>query len=850
MSVVNKCDQLVSTSSSQTTTATETLTSYEGVKAELLHYARMQLDILGSESDLFSSSIHKVTEQVNEMMGHLTGNDGSPEEERKMKPVETITNKELKDALENAEAFDALYLVRASLPLVLAQTLIRIQNSPYQVEPSKDLNQVNGSLNSHRKQYTQASTIWEQVTTQVGGSGWESMDEAVLEKLVVCQKELKNPGPLVDACLRLLGTTVTGSSSGNEKFGGNVDDIVDLINGASGAVGATGSSKFSGLKIFKVSVNKFLNRIGNNDTHLLEIQIDNHLPKAIKVQAISSALSGKELAGLTCQMENVDLEPGVNTVRLACERVSSAGMYLVESVTLKIGNASLEYEMPKTGIKKRAFNIVGQVEAMHLSVKPLESNDALAQRPVSVRNGTTHFFQVDLSRPIKPIQSAAITVIPLTASTMIPTILPTNTTIQIKDTATQNPLRQYETTSASNDRQISFPDLNTSETATFIIPLSLTDPDTNHVSVKFFVVYTTSNDGKDHTFTKTVNIQLEPVLKVSHVLVPRGSGLLLQVQVVGGSKIPLRIDGASVGGLDGGFRVVDWCCGVEGGLLFRGQTVSLVYLLEHCDDAFSRHGQKATVNIKYHSTLDEIRHHINQKLDAFLIPKNKTQYSQFLSRQIISILNLEPAKYSLLGQLPFPETIDAATMDALKKAMEMEDKEVVDLVSGLFVEFVKEMGVLDVEEVKKHELVPKECVERLEYAFETADYQIVLSVDVKPVLRAGQKAVVAGDILSCKLKITNTFWSASDDSVDAVYEITVNEANWVLAGHKRHKFHFKKGHEVEFPFDLVSVGAGKLLLPSVNVQAIKAECGVYCMYPSSEEVLVFPADSKSLIIRL
>ncbi|KAI9352589.1 hypothetical protein BDR26DRAFT_195813 [Obelidium mucronatum] len=586
MSVIRHCDENIAESNaSATAIPTSELNAYEGVKAELLHYARMQLDILGSASDLFTSSIHKVKTEVNAMMEHSTGNDGSPEE--KKFPRETVSNKELKDALETAEAFDSLYL---SISNRAVKGFEASQRKRTALLVKGDI----ASLYFHRAQYSEASAIWEQITTQFGGKGWESMDEAVLEKLVICQKELGRFGPLVDACLRLLATD---SVKDTEKY-------VDFINGAAHDLKAEKNANgptFAEPRFLKVNAVKFVNRIGNEDAHALELQIDNYLSKALKVQKVTSILAGKESAGLTCNVDDVLLNPGSNIVRLWCEKVSLAGMYVVESVKLGVGHALLEYGFPKSGVRKRSFHVFEQAEAMLLSVKVLPSEVTMA--PHLYRRGVTRLFQVELSNPMKPIQSASVSAIPIT-SAVIPTI--TTATIQIKDNQTQTVIRQEDT--PVKDRQISIPAFSTNETVTFTLPLTLNDSDVDFVSVKFVIVFTTASGssmdegGKEGTLSKTLDISAVPPLKISHTLIPRGSGILLQVLVVGGSSVPLRIDGVRLHGLKG-FKVLDYSQWGDS-LVFEGQTHSLVYLLEHSDSAFPRHGQKAKVVIKYHSTVD------------------------------------------------------------------------------------------------------------------------------------------------------------------------------------------------------------------------------------------------------
>ncbi|RKO89734.1 hypothetical protein BDK51DRAFT_35393, partial [Blyttiomyces helicus] len=97
MAVTRHCEELVAVSTSFTP---QVISLYEGAKADLLQYARMQLDTLGVGSNLFPYSIHAslATDRVRK--------DGTPADGVQW----AITNAELKAGLASVAAFDDLYL--------------------------------------------------------------------------------------------------------------------------------------------------------------------------------------------------------------------------------------------------------------------------------------------------------------------------------------------------------------------------------------------------------------------------------------------------------------------------------------------------------------------------------------------------------------------------------------------------------------------------------------------------------------------------------------------------------------------------------------------------------------------
>ncbi|TPX68860.1 hypothetical protein SpCBS45565_g02844 [Spizellomyces sp. 'palustris'] len=114
MNVIGHCEELVAVS----TLPPEVLTFYEGAKADLLQYARMQLDSLGLASNIFPYSIHANLRGLQTTNLELMNRDGAvPDVQVETKAVADITNSELKEAMSSIAAFDDLYLVRYNVRL-------------------------------------------------------------------------------------------------------------------------------------------------------------------------------------------------------------------------------------------------------------------------------------------------------------------------------------------------------------------------------------------------------------------------------------------------------------------------------------------------------------------------------------------------------------------------------------------------------------------------------------------------------------------------------------------------------------------------------------------------------------
>jgi trafficking protein particle complex subunit 10 len=107
VNIIQHCEDLVAASSDPNTTQGY----YEGIKAELLHMARLQLDMLGVASGLFSSSIHVEKEFALPGANSLSPPGSAQRSETDPDMLRQLTNLELVDALASPSGYDALYIV-------------------------------------------------------------------------------------------------------------------------------------------------------------------------------------------------------------------------------------------------------------------------------------------------------------------------------------------------------------------------------------------------------------------------------------------------------------------------------------------------------------------------------------------------------------------------------------------------------------------------------------------------------------------------------------------------------------------------------------------------------------------
>ncbi|KAJ3124288.1 hypothetical protein HK100_011288, partial [Physocladia obscura] len=418
-SIVARCDELA------IKTDNANLALYEGVKADLLYFARIQLDILGAASGLFIASVHKLSSLI---QGGNISDTGGPDSQQQESPI-GISDKAIK-CFEISQRKRTAIIMKGDI----------------------------ASLYFARKRYEKASDLWSQMNLNLGENGWHKMDNAILEKLVVCYQELNNFGALLDCSLRLL---VNGDEHIEEQ-----EKYVNFVNSS-------------------------VEKVEQNSTGVIE-----------------STLLGKNNNEIICKTENSKLKPGANILRLHCEKISVGGIYMVEWIRLRFGNVLFEYDIPKNTSKQNSFRIEEQIPAMILSAEVLPSENDLAYPARKI----SRILRVEIRKPHVPVESASVKAVPL-ANASIPILSETTIRVEIKN-SDSGKIEREELIDVK-DMQFSLPKFGQNDIVSFFLPMLVVSETTVNVDIKFVIQFI-SSDGKESIHSKNLLVRVHPELKISH----------------------------------------------------------------------------------------------------------------------------------------------------------------------------------------------------------------------------------------------------------------------------------------------------------------------------------------------
>ncbi|KAJ3201231.1 hypothetical protein HDU82_008263 [Entophlyctis luteolus] len=458
---------------------------YETIKAELIYQSRIQLDMLGTALGFLPFSVHSIQQGFAKPL------------EATREAVASVSNDELRRSLTNDEDFDKLYMSLSEKSVKCFEHTNR-RRSEFLVKSDMAI------LKFHRKQFEQAAVALENVLAS-HTEAWREIKHELLEKTVMCYKETKNDPSMFDCCWRLLD-----NASGSETIT-NISEFIDLMHSKLGTFKSSTSRAFNESAIFKTCISRFINRVANTDSHILEVKIENPLQKSIVVDTITAFLEGAGNHSAVCQSTIVKLDPGCNIVRLACEKISTGGTYYVLRLSLQIANVEFIYNKPKSLQKNVTFSVEEQIPVFQLTATLLPAEENSARK-------FNRVLQVVLHDAFKPVHSIMVRATPF-AFASIPLLSQSGVAVTIRKPTGQI---VWEKEVEVLDMQVRIPSMDVSDAVTFSLPMLVFGEDIVDVDIAFDVQYS-SLDNRSHVIRKIRKVRVHPMVTIDHSFIPHDS---------------------------------------------------------------------------------------------------------------------------------------------------------------------------------------------------------------------------------------------------------------------------------------------------------------------------------------
>ncbi|TPX47396.1 hypothetical protein SeMB42_g03332 [Synchytrium endobioticum] len=787
--IVSHCEEVLAVSPANSIA----LEIYEAAKAELLHHARIQLDILGGLAGLIPPSSVLTIRNREGLGAHLS--------------ISAFTNKELKSALQDPELFDKLYLNLTARTFEGYELAHRRRHSMMMRNDA-------ATLHFHRRRYLEASKEWDPIVFKYTEDGWTAIDTILVDKLARCQQELGERIKLVQSCLHVLSHP-TGVS--NDELCGFVDLVQTVSSQMEGPIIRESDS------IFRISVLGMVVKVGDEDGVNVELEVFSNIPKDITMDQISLTMVGGEVNDdVVLRRKKVLLKPGSsNIVRVSSEKTCVPGPYAVENIKLDLGLVSFSYNMLKDN-RKHVFKIVERATSLRVTVSL--PDQITYGEPVSR-------LQVRIHARQSGIESGVVVLSPLSGLMVLP--LGKNISYRIYSALeTRANEAGRELTTESVDSHFQIPNLGKDEIIEFEAPFTTrspsrmdspighVDPETNEVEhmVKVTMNYTTS-DGRRRIYSAVERIKMGIPLLINHNFMDSETGYNLSVRVAGRRPVPSRLVKARL--LAPEKVVVKEYVGAPEQTLFVEQQHAFSYSLVPGDEGFyntSRNGVviECQFNIQYCGLQEEVELYVLSKLEEYLIRHSAGQYVGFLCQYLRDrvIGKLDFTNYAIMGSMDFVEH-DKASLALL---LSSEDSEVRDRLLGLMQNFQEAHKKIDVDLIRQTvKVLPKTIV----YNVYLPIYPILVLAELK-LATSARRDFVVGDVIPCILTTEEVRWLVSEvSSLEVLCEALIQSDLWMFSGTRRHALCLKKGEPQHVSVSLIPLKTGKLPLPTFQISLMR-----------------------------
>ncbi|KAI8636445.1 Cullin family-domain-containing protein [Parasitella parasitica] len=702
-------------------------------------------------------------------------------------PKKLITNGKLLEAIESVDAFDKTYMG-------LSTRAIKSYDASFRSRAALNVHGDIAALKYIREKYEEAVRIYESMIWRYGEHEWSAIENSLLIKCADSQRRLGKADQYVESLLALLKNSKCLEEQEASDY---TDEMIANVAKLDKEI------KRPFQPIFSISVIAIIDDASSVEGTSVEICLDNHLPKKIHYDSISLRLVGSDPEQISFTIQDQDLEPGKNTFLLTSE-TSTSGNYVVETCEMRIGKLVFSHNFLRPGQKKRVVRLNHDMNQLH----------ATLSQPHEICLGEKQRLSVKIdSRSC----STTLGVLLLESQTEGMEIVRVSKVSAIIDAERGIELDMLET------GEIVLPDLKPNESIELFVVYegSFTEYD---YRIKTTITYK-MND-KSHKFVSSDYVKVTVPLLVTESTIFRETCVFLKVELSCNGDLPVRILGSFA--KPSTYYLVESNsemkqCALT---LFPRQTVSFIYKLVKRKDKLATDGDNVenSLQIMLKNKLQELnlqQHlpYVFQKVkEAFL---GSVDYSSYGLTDVVHLddFDVELCESFLLHR-------DLKTKVQLLDAIE---------------EFFEKNEAITVHQIQQ--IWPNPELHSIAFPLEVPTTKITHTAEL---VLSVEKDLIVSEACPCTLRIKQlTYWNPDKSKRDFYYDVDVDYDNWLLSGKRRLRFVSNPDEAMEFPFSLVPLKTGNLLLPSVRVSAVSADIFASTVYVNSAQQILVKPKSKT-----
>ncbi|KAJ3129073.1 hypothetical protein HK098_002665 [Nowakowskiella sp. JEL0407] len=707
------------------------------------------------------------------------------------------------------------------------------------------------NLHFTRHNYQLASSTWSNMVFKYSAIGWTCIDAKIIQKLATCFKSSNEIEKYIQSLVFLVSSACAESDTQGGLFEerivrGWVLELNSVLPNMSEPMDT------NAVPIFKTNVLSLINKLGDDDGLLLEVEVWSKLPEKFFVDEISVLLDGGIQSEMTFQIFKVELNPGSNILRMVCDSSSMPGTYAPKSTQIKISklNFHCEFEEFENVVTDQGISAAVDTTVGVLGNSPEFGTNA---KSFKKKNGKflvkriTNSILVDVGVPdivsYKNPKNCIRFRINSCASTMKSSsmnVTSVNGELQMKEVAsvefTISNNNGHEQTVTKRkletiDGNIMLPDVSKQSIIEFDLEYlpNFGEKFWNQHELKIVISYTTDNE-KRKLFLSTEKLKLNIPFNVSHdVKFLKDGRAILQFNVIGVDDIPLRFNSNSLDSENLNVEEITGCDNVQ--TIFRNQNHSYLYFFDV--DGFKRN-EKLKFSVNYHSVYKEIESFIQSELTRTLSKFSKEKYAGFLRYFIRNhvLTNLDYLDYavfeefsifsilfkttSLKGSTDDEENGVDVNLNVLKNELESEDELVCAELAELMEQFFKQL-----------QKIPKTVIqESLKVRNYTVDYEFSIPFNkvillCEYVLDETSKSCKLGELINVDIIVSIQEWQIADiQLLDCVLEIEIDNNHWMISGRRKELLKLQKNNHHNKSIILAPLQPGLLPLPKITINTI------------------------------
>ncbi|KAK6095308.1 hypothetical protein MT418_004749 [Batrachochytrium dendrobatidis] len=779
MQTVRKCDAVFNV-----LTMPEAIAQvYESLRAELLQMSKFQLDRIGirikmCENPLFVDSLA------------LTDSTQATSAETCF-----ISNPELLLAISSIENFGNLYQHITNLAVQGFTASGRFRSA---LALQSDL----AFWYFFRKNYEQASEIWEIMAFKHSERGWHFIEIVIIERLAKCYRELGRFDKLVECCLYLVAhSSLTDQQHANDY----VDDLV------SAAASMKDVLSHPGLELFKVLILSSSSELDDDGAVSVEISIDSVLSKEFHFSLISLTLVAGDGKEMTCIGQDIMLQSGKNIVHVVCKKSAIPGVYSPSVMSMESGKLHFHHDLSH---KDRQKSI-----RINETSQSLTMNATLPRKIVQGEPETILSFEIRTGANI--LNDARLTISALSNIGLTIDGAVVYHIVSFPDAA------EREVSMGIEDGKLCLPDVKEYEQITFQLPFKLIQ-DSRSVEHKLKMLLSCTSFSQRKLFSSVVRVALVHDFIINESLLFESYDTIVQFGLKCKDGSPLRIVSFDTTCADG--AAFESLCLFHEQTVFPGALVNLLYRLSPQKEAvMASNDTNRTLELKigFIPLLEELESFVMARIKHILQKQDLSKYTTFITeyarKHLISQISLvEYAAFQVVDFNPL-DIIDFEAMIVGRDAnLQAKLKSMIRILWD-------DVKLASMDRVRK-ESNPQPSF--LTYISRHMTPHLVLQVSLIPTVlttlepntmsrnRAAVKDTVIGDMLPCTFTVMPTTWNIPVNTVEAEYEIHVDFSIFSMSGKRRQRITIEKGKPSVYQVVLCPLHVGQVLLPDASVNVL------------------------------